>query len=465
MDTTGWIIYAAKYILAFIPLTLLPLLVFLERKGAAVIQDRPGPNRASLNLSFVPKPLRKLRAFGLLYNVTDGIKLLFKEDFIPARAHKWFYILAPCIPVATVLVTPGLIPWFAPFEYGDYTVFGSVISSDSSLLLLFALGALAVYGVVLGSWGSNSKFSLLGGMRSSAMMVSYEVSMGLGVLGLVLIVGSFGMTDIGLWQEHNTWGAVVQPIGFLLFMVSMFAETGRTPFDVAEGESEIVGGFHTEYSSFKFAMFFMGEYAHVGIASALMAVLFCGAWDLFPWAEGFLGLPGGGTEFVRANLGYVIAALLVVKFLLFALLRTVVGRQRERYASFQASDQERKQAEYGFFHTVFSLAAVGCLAAAVAAALLISPEPLLDQHGLVMHDDVGFTRYAAWVNIVTALVQLGVVVAKTLFFGWLFIWVRWTLPRLRYDQIMSLGWKVLLNIALVNLVLTAIITKLVTGGN
>lgn len=444
MEPLELTIFACKFLLVFIPLGLIPLMIFLERKGAAVIQDRPGPNRAA-----IPIPgIGRIRGFGMVHNFSDVVKLLTKEQFIPERAHRAFYLLAPMIPVATAVLTPALIPWFAPFAYrgaeGVVTVSGSIIEADSSLLLLFAMSALTVYGVVLGSWGSNSKYSLLGGLRSSAMMISYEVSMGLSVLGLILVVGSFGLTEIVRWQEAHTWGLVVQPVGFLLFVVSMFAETGRTPFDVAEGESEIVGGFHTEYSAIKFALFFMGEYAHMVVAAALMATVFCGGWSLLP-------VPGFDTAWVTAHLGWVLGGVTAAIGLVLLGLARLVHKQRRRYPTLGASDTRDKVREYRLFEGLFGGLAVASFLGAGAAMALVHPEPGPD--GL----------YSAWVGVLTAITQLHIVLAKTLFFCWLFVWVRWTLPRLRYDQIMGLGWKVMLNLALVNLLVTAIVARLVRG--
>lgn len=435
-----------KVLLVFVPLAMIPLMIFLERKGAAVIQDRPGPNRSAITIPGIGR----IRGFGFVHNFSDVVKLLFKEDFIPKRAHKWFYVLAPMIPVITAVLTPALIPWFAPVALeGGGVVNGSVLQNHASLLLLFALGAVSVYGVVLGSWGSNSKYSLLGGLRSSAMMISYEISMGLGILGLILVVASFAVTHgplaidpqplnleyIVAWQAEHAWGLLVQPIGFFLFLISMFAETGRTPFDVAEGESELVGGFHTEYSAIKFALFFMGEYAHIVIASALMATLFCGGWHL----------PFLGTEVIRDHIGLVFCGGLILGGIAFLVLAKLVGNQRIRYARFKASDAAIKDREYRFFRGVFRLLGVGLPVAGIIAAIALDPAAI----------GVDFT------NLLTALVQLGIVLAKTLFFCWLFVWVRWTLPRLRYDQIMGLGWKVLLNIALINLVLTALVVQVI----
>ncbi|MDA3961568.1 MAG: NADH-quinone oxidoreductase subunit H, partial [Planctomycetota bacterium] len=362
MTAIEWILFFAKFGLAFIGLSLIPVMIFLERKGAAVIQDRPGPNRANLEgLWFLPAWARRIRGFGMVHNLTDAVKLFFKEDFVPKHAHKWFYLLAPAIPVITAILTPAVIPFFAPlvFEGASAPVSGAIVDANSGLLLLFAFGAVSVYGTVLGSWGSNSKYSLLGGLRSSAMMISYEISMGLGILGLILIVGSFSLSEIVAWQEAHTWGLVVQPVGFLLFVVSMFAETNRTPFDVAESE-ELVGGFHTEYSAIRFALFFMGEYAHVVIASLLIATLFCGGWSLLP-------LPGWGAEMITSHLGIVIGVVCLFKIVLFMLIARLIKQQRRRYAKMNASDRDAKLAEYSLFKFVFLAFAVGAALVAVVA--------------------------------------------------------------------------------------------------
>ena len=432
------IIYVGKFLFAFVGLALIPLMIFMERKGAAIIQDRIGPNRAEANIFNVVR----IRGFGMVHNLTDVVKLLFKEDFIPKHAHKWFYIIAPIIPVFTAVVTPALIPWFAPilFEGSSYLdnggISGQIIDANAGILMLFALGSLSVYGVVLGSWSSNSKFSLLGGLRSSAMMISYEVSMGLSLLGLFMIVGSFSLTEIVEFQAEHAWGVVVQPVGFFLFLASMFAETGRTPFDVAEGESEIVGGFHTEYSSIKFALFFMGEYCHIVIASALMATLFFGGYHL----------PFLGTDVIKGNLTTVIGVGAILKGLVLFGIMMMIRAQKKRYAAKQAKDHDIRMREYSVLSGIVGFLAVLCFVAMIVAFSI---------------GEVDSMHPAA--AIFTALIQVGIVVLKTLFFCWVFVWVRWTLPRLRYDQIMALGWKVMLNIALVNLAVTALVLKILEG--
>jgi NADH-quinone oxidoreductase subunit H len=441
-----------KLLLVLIPISLVPLMILMERRGAAFIQDRPGPNRAAIPIFGL-----RIRGFGMVHNFSDAIKLFFKESFIPPFAHKPFYLLAPAIPVITAVLTPALIPWFSPIVYntmdGVRVVEAPFFTANAGILALFALSSLSVYGIVLGSWGSNSKFSLLGGMRASAMMISYEVSMGLGVLGLFLVVtdpyghGTFSLTDIVEWQAHHAWGVVVQPIGFLLFLVSMFAETNRNPFDVAEGESEIVAGYHTEYSAVKFALYFMGEYCHIVIASALIATLFFGGYHL----------PFLGTDVIKAHIGLVLGAVLALTGVFFLAFSVLINGRKKRYQQLAASDKQTRVKEYSFFIGLFTLAGFALMALGCLAYVFIEPQAL---------DRVSYRGapvYPLTMSLLTAAVQIGIVFVKTLFFCWLFVWVRWTLPRMRYDQIMSLGWKVMLNIALVNLLITAVVVKLVRG--
>ena len=463
-----------------IPLILfqvLPLLVLMERRGASFIQDRIGPNRAGVNLSakaLGALALRKdaiagvfaherdpqatglrLRAFGMLFNMADLVKILFKEHFIAPFAEGFFYKWAPVIPVGIALFSTALIPWFAPFSYvvstgGFGHVVGQAIDAHSGLLALFAVGSLGVYGIVLGSWASNSKYALLGGMRSSAMMISYEVSMGLSVLGLLLIYGSFSLTEGVLWQESHTWGAVVQPVGFVLFLIAMFAEANRNPFDVAEGESEIVAGFHTEFNGIRFMLIMTAEYFHVMLASVLLAVLFLGGWSILP-------VPGFGSEWVRDNLGLVLGIGLIAGGVLKLGFAWLIAGRRRHYARINASDKAQRLREYGFYTALLSGAGLAFIAGGIASILLLDPEPI------TIIAPTGEKIFATWVNLLTAVVQFKIILVKALMFCWLFVWVRWTLPRFRYDQIMGLGWKVLLNIALVNLLVTALIAKLVRG--
>ncbi|ADV64202.1 NADH dehydrogenase subunit H [Isosphaera pallida ATCC 43644] len=251
-------------------------LILLERKVAAFAQDRLGPNRAG--------PL------GLIQAIADGLKLLVKEDFTPAYVNKPLFTLAPMIAMIGGLITYAVVP-FGPVSADGLYIgpvgpiqFQIAPHVDIGILYMFAVSSLTVYGVVLAGYSSNNKYSFLGGLRSSAQIISYEVPLGLSIMGMVLLAGSLDLTRIIHWQDRNVWGIVAQPLGFFIFLVSAFAETNRLPFDLPESEQELVGGFHTEYSSMRWAMFFLGEYLHVIAVSLLVAILFLGGWDLpFPF--------------------------------------------------------------------------------------------------------------------------------------------------------------------------------------
>ena len=309
-----------------------------ERKISAFIQHRLGPNRVGI--------------WGLLQPIADGIKFVFKEEMIPANVNRVVYLLAPTMILVPALMTLAVVP------FGDYVdLFGRHIrlqlaDLNIGILYILALTSLGVYGIVLGGWASNNKYSLLGGIRASSQMISYELTLGLSLIGVLMIDGSLRLNDIIAGQQGSLWGGIprwnvfIQPLGFLLFLVASFAETNRLPFDLPECEQELVAGYHAEYSSLKFAMFYMAEYANMLTSSVVAVALFFGGWHL-------PGLIPEGSN----TLGY-------------------------------------------------------------------------------------------------GLLKIAVFGVKTAFFLFLFIWVRWTLPRFRYDQLMNLGWKVLLELAFLNVLAT-----------
>lgn len=313
---------------------LLPNLVWAERRGAGMIQDRPGPNRVG--------------PFGLFQAVADVIKLFMKEDVTPTYVDKFIYNLAPWITMMPALVTFAVIPFGAPLDVtlGGVTRNVPLIIADVNIgiLYIFAFASLGVYGIVLAGWSSNNKYSMMGGLRASAQIISYELSMGFAAASTFLVAGSLRLPAVVEWQQTHVWNVVPQFVGFLIFLIAVFAETNRLPFDLAEAEAELVAGFHTEYSAFKFGMFFMGEYANIIAASGLVVTLYFGGWSL----------PG-----------------------------------------------------------------------------------------------IAFT--GVW----GALASIAVFFTKTLMFIALFIWVRWTLPRFRYDHLMDLGWKVLLPLSFFHLIVVA----------
>jgi len=340
-------------------LAIVPLLVFLERKICALIQDRMGPNRVGL---FGPdSPLEVLgiktgeKRFlgGLLQPLADAIKLFSKEDIIPPHVEKYLFEFAPLFALLPPFLAFAVIPLGAPISLdGGKSVPVVIADLGVGLLWILSVASLSAYGVALGGWASNNKYALLGGIRATAQMISYEVGMGLVLLSVVMHYQSISLVNIVNTQVNGGvggWGIFYQPLAFLLFVICAFAENNRLPFDMPECEAELVGGYHTEYSSMKFGMFFQGEYIAMLAMGALLATLFLGGWH-FP-----------KYHWVRENLGQLVALAL-------------------------------------------------------------------------------------------SLISLG---AKTMAFVIFSMWVRWTLPRFRYDQLMGLGWKVIIPLALLNIVVTA----------
>ena len=246
-------------------------LILAERKIAAWAQDRHGPNRVG--------------PFGLVQPLIDGAKMILKEDVTPDYVAKPIYTLAPMLAIIAATIGFAVVP-FGPVGANAPSLFGTKInfqiapSVDIGILYILAIGSLGVYGVILAGWASNNKYSFLGGLRSSAQLISYEIPLGLSIIGMILITGSLDLNAMIEWQDRHVWGIVAQPLGFLLFLVSAFAETNRLPFDLPESEQELVGGFHTEYSAMKFGLFFLGEYLHVITVSFLVTILFLGGWSV-----------------------------------------------------------------------------------------------------------------------------------------------------------------------------------------
>jgi len=321
-------------------------LILVERKIAAFAQDRIGPNRVG--------PL------GLLQPIVDGVKMFLKEDVTPSYVNKPIFILAPFLSIIAAMIGFAVIP-FGPVGPKNPSLMNGPVQFqiapgiDIGLLYIFAVGSLSVYGVILAGYASNNKYSFLGGLRSSAQLISYEIPMGMSILGMILLVGSLDLNAVVEWQNRHVWGIVAQPLGFLIFLICAFAETNRLPFDLPESEQELVGGFHTEYSSMKFGMFFLGEYLHVITVSYLVVILFLGGWDipLVPLGE-----------------------------------------------------------QTGWFFT---------------------------------------------------LVKMGVLLSKVLLMIVFVMWIRWTLPRFRYDRLMELAWKRMIPLAIANTIVTATLLQLLRG--
>jgi NADH-quinone oxidoreductase subunit H len=267
----------------FFVLNMIPPMIFLERKGSAYIQDRVGPERA-----FIPG--LGLRLAGMVHNLADVVKLATKEEIIPRHVHRGLYVAAPVLSMVVALVVGAVIPYAHPIEWADGTRFRiQALDLNVGLLWILACGSVGVYAVALAGWASNNKFGQLGGLRASASMISYEITFGLAVANACLVYQSINLNEM-VMAQHGTflgvlprWGVFLMPVGFLLFLIAAFAETNRAPFDLAEAESELVAGFHTEYGAFKFALFFMAEYVAIVVQCLAMATLFFGGWQPLPW--------------------------------------------------------------------------------------------------------------------------------------------------------------------------------------
>lgn len=306
-----------------------------ERKIAAYMQDRIGPDRAGFK--------------GMLQPIADGVKSILKEEIIPTKAHKVLFILGPCIFMTVALMTYAIIPWGKDLMINGRAFKLQLVDLNVGILYSFAVVSLGVYGIMIGGWASNNKFSLLGAVRASTQMISYELAMGLSLIPLVMMSGSLGLREITENQQGWQWNIFYQPLAFIIFFTCSLAETNRTPFDLAETESELIGGYHTEYSSMKLALFLFGEYVNIFVSSAIISILFLGGYN-FPLVN-------------RLNLD------------------------------------------------------------------------------------------ANWMSIISICVLF----AKIFFMIFVFMWIRWTIPRFRYDQLMKLGWQIFIPLCILNILATGLI--------
>jgi NADH-quinone oxidoreductase subunit H len=310
---------------------------YVERKFAAFLQDRMGPSRAG--------------PWGILQPLADGIKMFMKEEIIPDVSNKWLFILGPSIAMLTACMTGVVIPWGPDFIAADGTVYPLQIADiNIGILYLFAVVSIGVYGIMIGGWASNNKYSLLGALRASSQMISYEIAMGLSIIALLMVTGTMYLGEIVEQQTSWHWNVLYQPLGCLIFIICAFAETNRAPFDLPECETELVGGYHTEYSSMKLGFYLFAEYINMFISSAVIATLYFGGYNM-----------------------------------------PFIGRWVDE--------------------------------------------------GTILFTVLGFVF----------------LFAKIIFFILFFMWVRWTLPRFRYDQLMHLGWKILIPLSIVNIIITGIV--------
>lgn len=311
-----------------------------ERKVAAWLQDRIGPNRAGKG--------------GILQPLADGLKLFSKEEFLPDTPNKFLFVVGPAISMSVALMTSAVIPWGDRLHLFGRDIILQATDIDVAMLYVFGVLSVGVYGIMIGGWASNNKFSLMSAMRASSQMISYEVAMGLSIIALIMMTGTLSLREISAQQSGMNWNVFYQPVGFIIFLICSFAETNRTPFDLAECEAELIGGYHTEYSSMRMGFYLFAEYASMFISSTILAVLYFGAYN-YP-----------GMEWAVENWGVNVGNVIGI-FVLFA---------------------------------------------------------------------------------------------KICFFIFFFMWVRWTIPRFRYDQLMRLGWKMLIPLAIANIIVTAVVILL-----
>ncbi len=405
---------------AFVPLSFVAVLVWMERRGAGYFQDRSGPNRCHV---------MGYRAGGLIQNIADAVKLIFKEDIVPGHIkHKFYFILAPTLVFITAILSFAVVPFADTLVLGESSYIMQAIPTDVGILWFLAVVGFGVYGIILAGWSSHNKYGVLGGLRAAAQVISYEIPMGLALVSLLTIYSTVNLSEMAHYQGQllfgfiPMWGFILQPIGVIIFIVAAFAETNRTPFDLAEGESEIVAGFHVEYSSMKFALFFMGEYVAMFVSSALIVTLYFGSYQI-PWFS---------TE-TLANNSKPVVIFLMLGIPALAWLFNGWMKKNNRSHYHRPNDPRVHEAQ------VYS---------AVLWSLVVFLEVIF----------IGFLIFStggAGARILVALLQMGCFLFKTFLMCFVYIWVRWTLPRFRYDQLQKLGWQKLLPLALLNIFITS----------
>lgn len=378
-------------------LTAVGYLVLLERRVAAWIQDRRGPNRVGI-------PLTSIRLFGLGQPLADGLKFLLKEEYIPGHVKKIPFILAPIIILGVAVAAFAVIPFGTTLKLGDKLLLDLVIAPDLDVgvVYIFAMSSLAVYGVILGGWASDNKYSFLGGLRASAQLIAYEIPLGLGILGVVLFAGSLNLQDIVNQQASSGyWNIFVQPLGLLVFMTAAMAEAARLPFDMPECEQELVGGYHTEYTGMKLAAFLMTEFIHMVTAAVLIVLLFLGGWH-------FWGITAGGTE--ETGIGMAILRYLIfsAKTLLVILLFMVIRWSWPRFRFDQIMNMAWKvMVPIGMMNLLFVAFASEILHTQKMQLAEVTAESAVVQEGTL-----GFVVLGMWVLAVLVVGVVSVLTAR-----------------------------------------------------
>ncbi|MCL2458920.1 MAG: NADH-quinone oxidoreductase subunit H [Desulfobulbus sp.] len=394
----------------------------MERRGAAFFQDRSGPNRAGI-FGF--------RAAGLVQNLADAVKLITKEDIIPDHVrHKFYFVLAPVIVFSVAIVSFAAIPFADALIINGKTYLMQTIPTDLGILWFLALAGFAVYGIILAGWSSHNKYGVLGGLRAAAQVISYEIPMALAIISALVVYGTVNLTEIAQFQGQllfgfiPMWGVVLQPLGAIIFIVAAFAEANRTPFDLAEGESELVAGFHVEYSAMKFGMFFMGEYVAMFTSSAIIVTLYFGGYQI-PWFS---------TETLVDN-ARVFTVLLMLLIPAFAWVFALWMAKNNKSHYDRPDDPRVREAQ---IYTKLLWCAVAALEIVLFIYLITVSGGVADR-------------------ILVALLQIVTFLVKTTLMCFVYVWVRWTLPRFRYDQLQKLGWQTLLPLSLLNIFVTSAI--------
>ncbi len=411
-------------LMVILSLGLIPLFIWMERRVSAMIQHRKGPNRCNIG---------GVRMGGVVQSIADVIKLLFKEEFYPGHiTNRFIYLLAPAIVFIAAFLTFSVIPFADNVILGEQSYAMQALPIELGILWFVALSGIALYGIILAGWASHNKFGILGSLRASAQMISYEIAMGLAIISMILTYNSVHFNDMVDFQSQTflgfipAWGILIQPLAAIIFIVTVFAETNRAPFDVAEGESEIVAGFHTEYSAMKFALFFMGEYIAMNSGAAIIITIFLGGYHL-PWVTTQMMLDNPQTLLISTMVG---AALIFL-----SLIRWIYRNNRRNGVACHERYVEMK----------FFITALGVLLFIIEALLL----------WIYFQNTQG-----TLITSLVAVVQVTVFVIKLFIINTLFIVVRWTFPRFRYDQIQHLGWYILLPLALINIFITAFVVIL-----
>lgn len=397
-----------------------PILVWIERRVAGFIQDRLGPNRCHIG---------GIRLGGLIQSFADMLKLVFKEDFQSSSIKQGFlFSLAPVLVFGSAFLTFMVMPFADDLIIGEQVFMMQGLPIDLGILWFLAFAGLSVYGIMLGGWASNNKYSLLGAIRAGAQVISYEAAMGLSLVSVLITYGSIHLGDMVAYQGTllfgfiPAWGIFLQPLAAIIFIVTAFAEANRTPFDIAEGESEIVGGFHTEYSAMRFGLFFVGEYVAMSASSALIVTLFFGGYHL----------PYLSTGVLKSNMPLVLSFIVIALPVVSYLFAKWIGKNNHWKEEGNIRNRESK------------ILIQGILVINVGIIFLL---------GIFLREGLGDDG----VNIATAVIQVATFAIKLLLMNFVFVWVRWTLPRFRYDQLQDLGWKVLMPLAIANIVVTATI--------